>query len=141
MKDSPQSLHSASQLPVLVIEDEPSVMAFIRAALERNGYRVVSASSGSDGLNLLAAAAYQGVISDMRTPGGISGAEVHAWVLSNRPELGSKVLFITGDTANEETAAILRNTGVPCIEKPFRVHQLMAMVESVIGKPQRLNHD
>jgi len=33
---------------ILVIEDEPSVIAFIQAALERSGYTVVPASSGAE---------------------------------------------------------------------------------------------
>ena len=37
--------------PILLIEDEPSVTAFLRAALERRGYSVEDASSGAEGLN------------------------------------------------------------------------------------------
>ena len=39
--------------PILLIEDEPSVTAFLRAALERKGYDVVNASSGAEGLQRL----------------------------------------------------------------------------------------
>ena len=123
----------APKLPLLVIEDEPAVMAFIRAALERHGYEVVPATSGAEGIELLATQRYLGVISDMRTPGSIGGADVHAWVIQHRPELASRLLFTTGDTANEETAAVLHKTGVPYLEKPFRVQQLISLVESVIG--------
>ena len=35
-------------LPVLLIEDEPAVMAYVRAALERNGYSVVCSESGAE---------------------------------------------------------------------------------------------
>ena len=121
-------------LPLLVIEDEPSVMAFLSAALERHGYSMVPASSGAEGLKLLADGEYLGVISDMRTPGGVNGADVHAWIVEHRPQLVSRVLFITGDTVNEETLAILRQTGAPCVEKPFRVQQLMAVVQKIFGK-------
>lgn len=125
---------ASAALPLLVIEDEPSVMAFLSAALERYGYRMVPAASGVEGLKLLAAGDYLGVISDMRTPGGVSGADVHAWIVAHRPQLVSRVLFITGDTVNEETSAILRQTGAPCVEKPFRVQQLMAVVQKIFGK-------
>ena len=121
-------------LPLLVIEDEPSVMAFLSAALERHGYSMVPASSGAEGLKLLADGEYLGVISDMRTPGGVNGADVHAWIVEHRPQLAARVLFITGDTVNEETLAILRQTGAPCVEKPFRVQQLMAVVQKIFGK-------
>ena len=46
------------------------------------------------------------------------------------------LLFTTGDTASEETAAILVKTGAPCLEKPFRVHQLVAAVERIVGRKQ-----
>ena len=41
-----------SPLPV-AIEDEPAVMSYVRAALERSGYTVVCSESGVDGLRLL----------------------------------------------------------------------------------------
>ena len=123
-------------LPVLLIEDEPSVMAYVRAALERSGYSVVSAESGADGLRQLESGEFLGVVSDMRTPGGVDGADVHAWISQHRPELVSRIVFITGDVANEETAAILSKTGAPCVEKPFRVQQFIAVIEKTMGKPQ-----
>ena len=120
--------------PVLLIEDEPAVMAYVCAALERSGYQVVTASSGADALRLLADGNFQGVVSDMRTPGGVDGAQVHAWLAGHRPELANKVVFITGDIANEETAAILQKTGAPCLEKPFRVQQFISVVEQTMGR-------
>src|SRR5437868_3014066 len=126
-----------SKLPLLVIEDEAAVMSFLRTALERNGYSIVSASSGAEGLKLLENGAYMGVISDMRTPGGVSGADVHAWIRANRPELAHRILFITGDTVNQETMAILQKTGAPCIEKPFRVAQLLKSVEMLLAGERR----
>jgi DNA-binding NtrC family response regulator len=123
------------QLPVLLIEDEPGVMSFVREALERNGYTVVCSESGADGLRQLAAGEFQGVVSDMRTPGGVNGADVHAWISRNRPELAARLVFITGDIANEETAATLQKTGAPCVEKPFRVQQFISVVEKTMGKP------
>jgi len=123
-------------LPVLLIEDEAAVMAYVRTALERHGYTVVCTDSGAEGLRLLESGDFLGVISDMRTPGGVDGADVHAWLSKHRPELAPRIVFITGDIANEDTVATLRRTGAPCVEKPFRVHQLLSMVEKTFGKPQ-----
>jgi DNA-binding NtrC family response regulator len=120
--------------PVLLIEDEPAVMEFVRSALERNGYSVVCTESGAQALRLLSESDFQGVVSDMRTPGGVDGAQVHSWIAANRPALAGKLVFITGDIANEETAATLRKTGAPCVEKPFRVHDFIAIVEQTMGK-------
>ncbi len=124
------------QMPVLVIEDEPSVMSFVRAALERAGYSVATAASGVEALPMLETGDFLGVVSDMRTPGGVDGADVHAWLAANRPGLVSKLIFITGDIVNEETAQTLIKTGAPCVEKPFRISQLMEVVKKVMGTPQ-----
>jgi FixJ family two-component response regulator len=35
---------------------------------------------------------------------------------------------------NEETMKALKHTGVPYIEKPFRVHQLISTVEKIFGR-------
>lgn len=121
-------------LPVLLIEDEPSVMAYVQAALERGGYPVVCCESGAAALSVLASGRFLGIVSDMRTPGGVNGADVHAWVAQHRPELASRIVFITGDVANDETVDTLRRTGAPCVEKPFRVGQFIAVVEKTMGK-------
>jgi len=124
----------APRLPILVVEDEPSVMSFLKAALERSGYSVVTAPSGVEALKLLEKGEFRGVITDMRTPGGVSGADVHAWIVLHRPELAGHVILVTGDTVNEETVALLRKTNAPCVEKPFRVQQLLQVVERIVGK-------
>src|SRR5205807_3174893 len=125
---------SLPRLPLLLIEDEKSVLNFLRAALERYGYGCKTATSALEGISLLERGEFSGVISDMRTPGGATGAHVHAWIMTNRPELKDKVLFITGDTVNEETMKALKHTGVPYIEKPFRVHQFISTVEKIFGR-------
>jgi DNA-binding NtrC family response regulator len=120
--------------PVLLIEDEPSIMALVSATLERNGYEVVCVESGAEALRLLERGQYLGVVSDMRTPGGVDGAQVHTWISANRPDLENKVVIITGDYANEETVTTLRKIGALYLEKPFRVQDLISAVEKTMGK-------
>jgi CheY-like chemotaxis protein len=133
---STPAVRVAGPLAVLLIEDEPAVMAYVRAALERSGYPVICCESGVDALRLLEGGQFLGIVSDMRTPGGVDGAQVHAWLAIHRPDLVGKLVFITGDIANEETVATLRATGAPCVEKPFRVQQFIDVVSSTMGKAQ-----
>jgi DNA-binding NtrC family response regulator len=125
---------SPEALPLLIIEDERSVMDFIRTALERHGYSCRMANSAVQGITMLQSDRFAGVISDMRTPGGASGADVHAWILEHQPDLKDRMLFITGDTVNEATLKTLNDTGVPYIEKPFRVKDLIVNVEKIFGR-------
>lgn len=128
------SVPQAGRNPILVIEDEPSVMSYIKIALERHGFEVTSTETGAEALKLLESGEFHGIISDMRTPGGVDGAGVYAWVAANRPELAGRMVFITGDTVNEETAATLSRTGVPFVEKPFRISQLLEVIERTMSK-------
>ena len=124
-----------ASLPILLIEDEPAVMGYVRTVLERGGYSVVCCESGAEGLRQLATGRFLGVVSDMRTPGGVNGADVHDWITQHRPELLARLVFITGDIANEDTASTLQRTKVPCVEKPFRVQQFISVIEQTMGKP------
>ncbi len=120
---------------ILVIEDEPSVSAFVKAALERRGYSVVEASSGAEGIEKLQSGAFAGVISDIRMPGNLNGADVHNWIRKHRRELADRIILISGDTANSETQSLLASSPTPCLEKPFRVQKLISTVEKTFGKP------
>jgi DNA-binding response OmpR family regulator len=131
----PGARAALKRLRILLIEDEPSVSAFLRVALEGRGYEVVVSCSAANGLHLLASGEFEGVISDFRTPGGVNGADVRDWLLQNRPALAARMIFITGDTASDETIALLSQDDTPCVVKPFRVHELVAAVEKTIGKP------
>lgn len=119
--------------PILLIEDEPAVLWFMRTALERSGYQVVSASTGAAALDILGSGEYAAILSDMRTPGGVDGADVYDWVAANRPELTQHFIFITGDIANDDTAAALARTGAPHLEKPFLIKQLLEIIERTMG--------
>lgn len=124
----------ALKTPLLLIEDEPSVAAYVRTALERNGYTVQRAETGVAALEMLKTGRFLGVITDMRTPGDIDGADVYDWLAQHQPALSKRLVFITGDTVNEETARALERTGAPFIEKPFRVTQLLDVVRQIIGE-------
>ena len=87
-------------------------------------------------MRLLENGSFLGVVSDMRTPGG-SGWRPGARLDQQQPAgPGSPIIFITGDIANEETVATLRETGAPCVEKPFRVQQFIDVVSRTFGKAE-----
>ena len=136
--DSPESQHSPArskeqaELPLLVIEDEASVQSLLRSALKKHGYEIRIASSGVEAVELLQHGDFRGVLCDMRMPGKVKGADLHAWLCSHRPQLLSKMVFMTGDASGEEIAGVLARTGVPCIEKPFRMNELLSMLNKVL---------
>lgn len=134
MKPSPaKALQRESR--ILLIEDEPSVTAFVCTALERRGYRVEPVFSGAEGIKRLSSGQFGGVISDIRMPGNVNGADVQRWIQQNRPDMCARLILISGDIANRETQELLASCGAPFIEKPFRVQHLLSIVEKTFGKP------
>jgi DNA-binding response OmpR family regulator len=110
---------------VLVIDDEPGIVRFIRRAIEADGYTVYTAHDGSEGLRLAAEHDPDLVILDLVMP-GISGTAVLAALLTDCPQRRVMVLSAVG----EITARVrcLDNGAVDFLPKPFDVSELMARV-------------
>ena len=65
----------------------------------------------------------------------IKNYALDAWIATHRPELASRLVFITGDIANEETAATLRRTGAALRgETISRPRKFISVVEKTMGK-------
>lgn len=121
-------------LPVLVVEDEEVLLSFLQTALARGGVKVVGASSGAEALTLLERGGLAGVVSDLRMPGGIGGAEIFDWVCQNRPELAARFLFITGDVNDPYAIEVQKRTGALFIEKPFRIALLIELIRQITAR-------
>lgn len=118
-------------LPILIVEDEEFLLSFLKTALERSGMKVVGAPSGTDALALLEHGVFSAVVSDLRMPGGIGGAEIYDWVQQNRPELSPRFVFITGNASDSYASDLRDRTGAAFIEKPFRIALLTELLKNV----------
>jgi diguanylate cyclase (GGDEF)-like protein/PAS domain S-box-containing protein len=70
---------------LLLVDDEPNVLNSLRRLLRREGYRILTAGSGAEALELLALQPVQVIISDQRMP-GMSGVEFLSKVKELYPE-------------------------------------------------------
>ena len=112
---------------ILLVEDDATVRALVRRALERHGYQVLEAGTGREALGV--AQAHPGTIDLMLTNlmmpelGGRRSAE---HVLLARPDL--KVLYLSGQAGPEGPA----DAG-PLVQKPFTPEALVRKVREVLG--------
>ncbi len=113
---------------ILVVEDDSAVRIIIERTLTKAGYRVLLASSGTEGLALLDedAAAIDLVLSDVVMPGGIDGGELAERVAARWPRL--PVVMMSGYVKDIETAAR------PLLQKPFSTAQLLAFVRDGLAR-------
>ncbi len=118
---------------VLVVDDEPNVLALIKNVMTRNGYEVVTATNGQEALERMAARSYDVILSDMRMP-GMDGRKLFETVKKQDPALAHRIVFITGDTVSADTQAFFEDTGNRWLSKPFRIAQITDTVNEVLKK-------
>ena len=117
---------------VLVIEDDDNVRKFAVRVLELEGYAVVSAADGAEGLRLARTHGISLVLLDLQLPGA-TGWEVLE-ELRKEPEMANvPVLLFTAASGPEvrEKAARAGVTGF--LAKPLTAGDLRKSVASVIG--------
>lgn len=112
---------------ILVIDDEPGIVRFVRRALEADGHSVDTACDGSEGLRIAAAARPDLVVLDLLMP-GISGMGVLAALLADQPQCRVLVLSAVGDV--QARVRCLDLGAVDFLAKPFAVSELVARVRS-----------
>ena len=112
---------------LLIIDDEPGIRILLTEVLRRRGYEVDVASTGAGGLAQFEREPYALVVTDHRMP-GMRGSAVIDAILAKEPS--AKVMLLTG-SPDPETERV-RQQGVPIVEKPFRLPELIAAVEKLI---------
>lgn len=111
---------------ILCIDDGPQVLLLYTRIFEDQGYKVVLASSGRDGLDAMKHHPIDCVILDCEMP-GMDGAGVVRRMADL--EAAPPVILVSGSDPPPE----LRARVDAFIEKPMRIAQLLGCVEEVIG--------
>lgn len=122
---------------VLVVDDEAEVLQFVRAILERAGYRVEVVSSGESALEAYSAATtdpFRLVLSDVAMP-GLNGVDLARRLLRKDPQ--ARVLFMSGHVTTDLPQADLAAHAFEMLAKPFRTEQLLRAVQSNIERASR----
>ena len=70
------------------------------------------------------------VLTDLRLPAGMTGPDFYEEIAVRWPELTERVAFMTGDTVGQGTQAFLDRVRRPCLQKPFKIAQLLAFVRA-----------
>jgi CheY-like chemotaxis protein len=118
---------STRRLRVLVVDDEPHILHYMRATLEAWGHAPVVASDGQEALDLALREPFDLVISDLRMP-NIGGREFYEELKRRAPAMADRLIFSTGDTVRGDTLAFLESLGRPYLHKPFSLGELRAML-------------
>lgn len=115
---------------ILVVDDEPDLVRFVRRALEAEGHQVSSALDGLEGLELALRHKPDLVILDLLMP-KLDGRAVLASLLAAQPE--SRVLVLSATADVSARIECLEGGALDFLAKPFAVRELVARVRSRLG--------
>ncbi len=112
---------------VLVIEDEPGIVDFVRRGLEAQGFAVETALDGDSGQRLALGGGFDAIVLDLMLPGR-SGMEILASVRRALPSL--PVIVLTARSEIEDRVEGLEAGAVDYLVKPFSMAELVARVRA-----------
>lgn len=118
--------------PLLVVDDEPRVLAALKDVLERQGFHVVAATDPRRAIDLIETRPFSAVLSDHMMP-GMSGLELLVECKRAQPE-ASRVLITAALSLPTLVEAINKGEIYRFIAKPWLREELIATVRNAVGR-------
>lgn len=118
-------------MKILLIEDELKTLAFLKKGLEEEGFSIVTASDGQEGLDLALRSQFDLIILDVMLPGK-DGWEI----ISGIREAGQKTLalFLTARDSLDDRIKGLTLGGDAYLVKPFAFMELLAQIRTLLRR-------
>jgi two-component system alkaline phosphatase synthesis response regulator PhoP len=116
---------------ILIVEDEPAMVAGLRDNFEYEGYEVISADDGVSGLERALADSPDLVVLDVMMP-RMSGLEVCKQVKAKRPSL--PIIMLTARGQEIDKVVGLELGADDYVTKPFSIRELMARIKAVLRR-------
>ena len=117
---------------VLLVEDDDQVREMVRGLLSSDGYKVLEARTGAEGLRVAAeAGSIDLLLADMLLP-ELSGFDLAEQLLEQRPRL--KILFVTGYIEGDIVQRSIHELGASFLDKPFSPTALLQRVRETAGE-------
>lgn len=114
---------------ILVIDDEPSIVKWIKYHLEKEGYNIISAENGEKGIRLLNESLPHLVLLDVRLP-GIGGIEILQKIKESHPKL--PVIMMTAYGTIKMAVETMKKGAYDFLIKPINPDELKITARNAI---------
>jgi two-component system alkaline phosphatase synthesis response regulator PhoP len=121
---------NATAKTVLVVDDEPTLVATLKYNLEREGYNVVAATDGEKAISLARAERPDLMILDLMLP-AVDGLEVCRIL---RREMSLPILMLTARAGEVDKVVGLEIGADDYVTKPFSTRELLARVRALLRR-------
>lgn len=111
---------------ILVIDDEPQIRKLLKISLESNNYKVVTASTGTEGINLAANHSPDLIILDL----GLPDKNGHEVLIQLRQWFERAIIILSVQNAEADIIKALDNGATDYLTKPFRTGELLARIRA-----------
>jgi len=123
----------ASAEHILVVDDEPDIVALVAYHLARAGYRVTTAASGTEGLAVARSDRPALIVLDLMLP-GITGYEVLERLRAEESTKHIAVLMLTARRDEQDRIRGLTLGADDYLTKPFSPHELVLRVGAILRR-------
>jgi len=127
-----------STVTVLTIDDEENILELLKYHLEKNGYNVVQALSGEEGLKKLEHFSIDLILLDVMLP-GIDGHDVLRKIRGSKDYSDIPIIMLTAKNEEIDTVLGLSIGADDYMGKPFGSHELIARIKAVMRRTAKKN--
>lgn len=124
----------ATDVRILVLEDDPNMLHVLQQVLQEEGYQVDACSAGDQAVELAREHSYDLVVADIKMD-GLDGLGALSEVQAYQPDVGSLVVTGYANEAETERAARLGLNGL--LKKPFELDRFLDTVAQILATRRR----
>ena len=125
-------------MKILLIEDEPKTVQYIKKGLEENAYEVDTATDGTTGKHLALKNIYQLIITDIILP-GLDGRSLCLQL--RKADIATPILMLTALGTTDEIVSGFDSGADDYLVKPFEFKELLARIKALTKRQVRLAQD
>jgi PAS domain S-box-containing protein len=132
--DAPPDIPGTSKVRgrILIVDDEQLVRSLLNRMLGRD-HEVVTVASGEAARTILENdSSFDVILCDLMMP-GMTGMDLHEWLVTHRPALAGRVVFVTGGAFTPQASDYVSRVGNARFEKPFRPGQLKSLISEMVA--------
>lgn len=113
---------------ILIIDDEPQIRKLLQITLESNDYKIIQATTGTEGIHLAANHSPDLIILDL----GLPDKEGHKVLLELRQWFEKGIIILSVQNSEQDIIKALDNGATDYLAKPFRTGELLARIRSCL---------
>jgi DNA-binding NtrC family response regulator len=117
---------------VLVVDDEPHILAVLRDAMTSFGYRVTATTSGTEALDIVRSELFDAAITDIRMP-DMSGLDLLREIKKHDDSI--EVIVMTGYPTINSAVEALKEGAYDYLSKPLILDELEQVMRRAIESP------